>query len=195
MSIDPHLVPATLDLFHVVLGVLVLILVLLTLVLALLPLMSARHKQSLEESSAVPAPAPISQPPHSGLSESQPTAALQLLSLLQQEARFIDFIEEDLQGHPDDAIGAAARVVHEGCRKLLKQYVQFERVVADEEGARVTLEKGFNPAEIRITGHIVGAPPFIGRLVHKGWKVRDIRLPLISEGHDSRVIAPAEVEL
>lgn len=59
----------------------------------------------------------------------------------------------------------------------------------------MTLEKGFNAAEIRMTGNIVGSPPFRGSLIHKGWKVREIRLPLMAEGHDPRVLAPAEVEL
>jgi hypothetical protein len=107
MSIDPQVVPVTLDLFHLVLGALVVILILLTLVLALLPFLSAKQKKSQADlSEEVPAP-PV-------LKESQPTAALQILGLLQQEARFIDFIEEDLQHHGDAEIGAAARVVHEG---------------------------------------------------------------------------------
>ena len=194
MSIDPNLVPATLDLFHIVLGALVLILILLTVVLALLPLMAARHKSIEPETVSLPE-ASATATASSELAASQPTAALQLLGLLQQEARFIDFVEEDLQGHPDDAIGAAARVVHEGCRKILRQHIQLDRVMAETEGTRVTLDKGFNASEIRIIGNIVGQPPFQGTLIHKGWRVKEIRLPLIAEGHDSKVLAPAEVEL
>lgn len=188
MSIDPQVVPVTLDLFHLVLGALVVILVLLTLVLALLPFLSTRQKKSQAE-----VPAEIAEVPT--LTESKPTAALQLLGLLQQEARFIDFIEEDLQHHADAEIGAAARVVHEGCRRVIKQHLKLEPVMSEQEGSKVTLEKGFNAAEIRITGNIVGSPPFRGSLIHKGWKVSDIRLPLMAEGHDPRVLAPAEVEL
>lgn len=188
MSIDPQVVPVTLDLFHLVLGALVVILILLTLVLALLPFLSAKQKKP----HIVPSEE-VSVPPV--LSESQPTAALQLLGILQQEARFIDFIEEDLQHHADADIGAAARVVHEGCRRVIHQHVKLEPVMAELEGSRVTLEKGFNAAEVRITGNIVGSPPFQGSLIHKGWKVRDIRLPLMAEGHDPRILAPAEVEL
>jgi len=115
MSIDPQMVPVTLDLFHLVLGALVVILILLTLVLALLPFLSAKQKKSQAEvSEDVAAP--------SGLTASQPDSALQLLGLLQQEARFIDFIEEDLQHHSDADIGAAARVVHEGCRRVIQQH-------------------------------------------------------------------------
>lgn len=188
MSIDPQVVPVTLDLFHLVLGALVIILILLTLVLALLPFLSAKQKKSqIVDSAEVSAP-PV-------LTESQPTAALQLLGLLQQEARFIDFVEEDLQHHADADIGAAARVVHEGCRRVIQQHLKLEPVMTEVEGARVTLEKGFNAGEVRITGNIVGSPPFQGSLIHKGWKVRDIRLPLMAEGHDPKILAPAEVEL
>lgn len=188
MSIDPQVVPVTLDLFHLVLGALVVILVLLTLVLALLPFLAAKQNKAKVPASEADSPAPV-------LTESQPTAALQLLGLLQQEARFIDFIEEELQHHADAEIGAAARVVHEGCRRVIQQHVKLEPVMTENEGARVTLEKGFNAAEVRVIGNVVGAPPFQGSLIHKGWKVKDIRLPLIAEGHDPKVLAPAEVEL
>ncbi len=50
------------------------------------------------------------------------TAALQLLGLLQREARFVDFIQEDVAPYTDAEIGAAARVVHEGCRKVLREH-------------------------------------------------------------------------
>jgi hypothetical protein len=53
------------------------------------------------------------------LREAAPDGALQLLGLLQREARFIDFIQEDVAAYADADIGAAARVVHEGCRKVL----------------------------------------------------------------------------
>lgn len=188
MSIDPQVVPVTLDLFHLVLGALVVILILLTLVLALLPFLSAKQKKvQIDDEKEVLAPP--------SFLESQPTGALQLLGLLQQEARFLDFIEEDLHEHTDAEIGAAARVVHEGCRRVAQQHLKLEPVMKELEGARVTLAKGFNAAEIRIIGNIVGSPPFQGSLVHKGWKVSDIRLPMMAEGHDPRILAPAEVEL
>lgn len=190
MSIDPHLIPVTLDLFHIVLAALALILLLLTIVIGLLPLTSKRQAKAVSETITEERKVP-----QVALTESQPTAALQLLGLLQQEARFIDFIEENLQGHADADIGAAARVVHEGCRRVFHQHLSLEPILTDSEGSRVTLEKGFNSSEIRIMGNIVGEPPFNGVLVHKGWKVREIRLPLISEGHDPRILAPAEVEL
>lgn len=136
-----------------------------------------------------PKPAP---PP---LKEATPDAALQLLGLLQGDARLIDFAMEDLTGYTDAQIGAAARVVHEGCRKVLKEHFTIEPIRTESEGSRVTLVEGFDASAIRLTGNVVGKPPFLGRVAHRGWRATEIRLPKLAEGHDAKVIAPAEVEL
>lgn len=132
------------------------------------------------------------QPP---LKEPSPEAALQLLGLLQQGGRFVDFLEEDVSGFSDAEVGAAARVVHEGCRKVMHEHLSIEPVRLEEEGVRVTLESGFDASSIRVTGNVVGHPPFTGTLVHRGWRIRGVRLPKVAQGHDVGVLAPAEVEL
>jgi len=129
------------------------------------------------------------------IKEYTPDAALQLLGLLQKEARFIDFAQEDVSQYSDADIGAAARVVHEGCRKVLRQHFVLDSVRTEPEGKRITLAKGFDAGSIRITGNIVGTAPFTGTLVHRGWKATEIKLPKITEGHDVKIVAPAEVEL
>ncbi|HJV72759.1 MAG TPA: DUF2760 domain-containing protein [Noviherbaspirillum sp.] len=134
-------------------------------------------------------------PPPPPLKEATPDAALQLLSILQSDARLIDFAMEDLTGYTDAQIGAAARVVHDGCRKVLKEHFTIEPVRSETEGARVTLAEGFDAAAIRLTGNVVGKPPFLGRITHRGWRATDIRLPKLAESHDAKVLAPAEVEL
>ena len=65
----------------------------------------------------------------------------------------------------------------------------------EAEGARLTLAAGFDAAAERLTGNVVGQPPFTGTLMHRGWRVAQITLPKLAEGHDVRVLAPAEVEL
>jgi len=122
-------------------------------------------------------------------------AALQLLALLQREGRFVDFLEEDVSSFPDEDIGAAARVVHQGCRKALKEHVELTPVRSEEEGAKVTLEEGFEPAAVKLTGNVEGKGPYTGTLRHRGWKVVTVKLPQPVAGHDARVIAQAEVEL
>ncbi len=129
------------------------------------------------------------------LRESSPEAALQLLGLLQREARFVDFVQENVAAYSDADVGAAARVVHEGCRKVLREHFSVEPVRPEAEGNRVTLAEGFDAASIRLTGNVVGQPPFTGSLGHRGWRVTDSRLPKLAQGHDASVIAQAEVEL
>lgn len=122
-------------------------------------------------------------------------AALQLLALFQREGRLVDFLEEDIGGFSDAQIGAAARAVHEGCKKVLRDHLPVAPIRAEDEGARVTLAPGFDAASHRLTGQVRGEPPFTGTLQHKGYRVTDVKLPRLHEGHDARVIAPAEIEL
>jgi hypothetical protein len=129
------------------------------------------------------------------LKEAEPNAALQLLGLLQQEGRLIDFLEEDVTAYSDAEVGSAARVVHEGCKKTLRQHFSIETVRTEPEGTRITLEEGFDSSATRITGQVVGQPPFTGNLTHRGWRVTEVKLPRVAGGHDLSVLAPAEVEL
>ena len=138
---------------------------------------------------AAPAPVPVQ------LREATPDAALQLLTLLQREARLIDFAHENLAAYADADIGAAARVVHEGCARVLKDHFTIAPVRNEAEGSRLTLEEGFDAASVRLTGNVVGKAPFKGTLSHRGWKATDVRLPQLAKEHDASILAPAEVEL
>ncbi|WP_306564323.1 DUF2760 domain-containing protein [Aquabacterium sp.] len=154
--------------------------------------------------SAAPAPAPAASAPAAApvppvvpatLREADTAAALQLLSLLQREARLVDFVQEDIAAYSDAEIGAAARVVHEGCRKVLREHITLAPVRAESEGSRLTLPAGFDAAAVRLTGNVVGQAPFTGTLAHRGWRATEVRLPQLAEGHDARIVAQAEVEL
>lgn len=123
------------------------------------------------------------------------TAALQLLGLLQREARFVDFIQEDVGPYTDAEIGAAARVVHAGCRKVLGEHFTIAPVRPETEGARITLPAGFDAAAVRLTGHVVGQAPFTGTLGHRGWQVTQVQLPQLTDPQAAKVLAQAEVEL
>ena len=142
-------------------------------------------------------PAPTKRPgvPPPLFKEAQPDAALQLLGLLQQEGRFVDFLEEDLTGVSDSDIGAAARVVHQGCRKTVRDHFKIVPIRTEPEGSRITLQEGFDAASIRLAGNVIGKPPYNGSLIHRGWRVSEVALPKVAPGHDIRVLAAAEVEL
>ena len=123
------------------------------------------------------------------------TAALQLLGLLQREARFVDFLQEDTTGYSDADIGAATRVVHDGCRKVLAEHFTVEPVRSEAEGSRITLAEGFDATAVRLTGNVVGQAPFTGTLTHRGWQVTAVRLPQLTDTKAAAVVAQAEVEL
>jgi hypothetical protein len=136
-------------------------------------------------------PAPALRPAAPQPAQNEP--ALRLLALLQREGRLVDFCEEELSGFPDEQVGAAARAVHAGCRKALREAFAPVAVRAEPEGAPVVLESGFDPRAVRLTGNVAGNPPFRGTLRHHGWRASAARLP-VSEG-DATLLAPAEVEL
>lgn len=207
-AIDLSLKPTTFDLWHVCLaGTVVLLLLILVILLLSIVISQVRGKKksAVEQAEPIvkivekiveveklvhaPTPEPVV------LKEATPDAALQLLGLLQKEARFIDFIKEDITAFSDADIGVAARVVHEGCNKAVNEHFTLAAVRNEQEGSRVTLSEGFDASTVRLTGNIVGVAPFTGTLVHKGWKVTDTRLPKLTSGHNAAIVAPAEVEL
>jgi hypothetical protein len=127
--------------------------------------------------------------------EAPTDAALQLLGLLQREGRLVDFLQEDMTAYTDAQVGAAARVVHDQCKRALDAHLKLERIRQEAEGTRILVPQGFEPSSLRLLGNVVGDPPFQGALAHAGWRATHIELPSLSEGHDVQVIAPAEVEL
>jgi Domain of unknown function (DUF2760) len=125
----------------------------------------------------------------------QREGALALLALLQREGRLVDFISEEISGADDAEIGAAVRAVHRGCKKVFDQILSLEPVMPGEEETKVSVPKGFDPAEIRLIGEAKGEAPYKGTLRHHGWRAVETKLPSLAEGVDRTVIAPAEVEL
>ena len=122
-------------------------------------------------------------------------AALHLLALMQQEGRLVDFLEEDLGPYSDTQIGSAVRTVHSGCRAVLKERLDLAPILPGAEGATVTVERGFDPAAVRVTGNVRGEPPYQGVLRHPGWRAAAFRLPATTGDRDHTILAPAEVEV
>lgn len=144
-TIDLSLRPTTFDLWHVCLAGTAAVLAFILIVVLISVLLGLRRCKSAPRTvEAVPAPQPeikivekivevekIVQAPAPEpvvLKEATPDAALQLLSLLQKEARFIDFIKEDVSAFADADIGAAARVVHQGCSKVINEHFKLAPV-------------------------------------------------------------------
>lgn len=157
---------------------------------------SAKALPAPEKAKALPEPEPKAKAePKPEPAPPSTDAALQLLALLQREGRLVDFLEEDVTSFADADIGAAARVVHTGCRKAIREHVKLEPVRTEEEGARVTLPDPLDAASVKLTGNVAGKGPYTGTLRHRGWRAVEITMPTAIAGHDARILAQAEVEL
>ena len=121
--------------------------------------------------------------------------AVRLLTLLQSEARLLDFLLEDISGAADAQVGQAVKEIQRKAAKVLKDHLTLSVVMAGADGDRVTVAKGFDPSAVRVVGNVTGAPPFTGTLLHPGWRVKEVRLPALADGQDPFVVQPAEVEL
>jgi hypothetical protein len=135
-------------------------------------------------------------PPPAPTLPSKPSGApLRILTLLQSEARFFDFLMEDLSGANDQQIGAAVRDIQRKAQAALKQHLVLEPVMNDSEGSTVTVPAGFDPSAVRVLGNVTGSPPFTGQLQHAGWRVKEIKLAAPASGVNEFIIQPAEVQL
>lgn len=127
--------------------------------------------------------------------ESADHSHLRLLYYLQHSGRLIDFIKEDIRTFNDAQVGAAVRKIHEDCAQLLEDLVTIRPLKEENEGAMVTIPKGYNPDEIKVVGKVKGEPPFTGVLIHRGWKAHKLSLPKKTGEQSGEVICPAEVEI
>ena len=121
--------------------------------------------------------------------------ALHLLAILQRDGRLVDFLHEDMRSFSDAEVGAAARLVHDGCKKALEHYVVVKPLRTEAEGAAIVVDVGFDPGQIRLAGEVKAQPPYRGTLTHAGWRAVDVKLPARPTDVDARVVAPAEVEV
>jgi Domain of unknown function (DUF2760) len=120
---------------------------------------------------------------------------VRFLGLLQREGRLIDFLTENISAYEDAQVGAAVREIHRKCQAALNEHLDMEPVMGQDEGTSVEVPAGFDPSRVRLTGNVTGQPPFRGTLLHRGWRVKAIKLAPPPEGQDEFVLQPAEVEL
>ena len=120
---------------------------------------------------------------------------LHLFVMLQREGRLMDFLAEDLNQYEDAQIGSAVRAVHAGCLRIVQEYLDPQPVLDTAEGENVVVDDDFDPGAVKLTGKVVGDPPFEGILRHKGWQVGKLKLPTLSGRQNAKIIIPAEVEL
>ena len=140
-------------------------------------------------------PAPAAAPVPAARAEAEVVA---LLALLQDKGRLVDFVREDITAASDAQVGAAARVVHAGCRQVLADCFEIAPVRTEPESGRVVLAAGYDAAAHRLLGSVPAQPPYTGTLLHPGWKVISLKLPRVTGTTSERpwpVLAPAEVQV
>ena len=135
-----------------------------------------------------PAPAPTT------AAATPSDGALQILAILQRDSRLIDFLMEDISAYSDDQVGAAVRSLHDQCRDALTRYVQLAPIIDGVEGTFTRLAS-IDPASVKLLGNVPPQPPPGGVLRHKGWRCTKVELPALHGKQDTKVIAPAEVEI
>ena len=115
--------------------------------------------------------------------------AVQVLSILQRDARLVDFLMEDISAYSDEQVGAAVRDVQENARKSMQRYLQLVPVIDGVEGTYAKADSD----GVKLIGNVPasGKAPG-GTLRHKGWRAEKVELPSLPPG---KVIAPAEIEV
>jgi hypothetical protein len=132
---------------------------------------------------ATPAPKPQSGPAD---------GAVQILSVLQRDARLVDFLMEDISAYSDEQVGAAVRDVQLQSRQTLERYLKLQPVIDGVEGD-FTKTDGLAAASVKLVGNVPPSGKAAGGVLrHKGWKAEKVDLPSLPPGN---ILAPAEIEV
>ena len=147
----------------------------------------------LETTEAKPAAAQPAEKPKLTPSRSD---AISLLSALQREARFLDLVNESLDGYTDAQIGGAARDVIRDTGAVIERMFALQPLSSAQDGESLETPAEFDPAEFRLTGNVTGDAPFQGTLAHHGWKATKCEVPKFSGSESSAlIVAPIELEI
>jgi hypothetical protein len=137
-------------------------------------------------------PMPVKAAPPPKLETGAADGAVQILSLLQRDARLLDFLMEDISAYSDEQVGAAVRDVQAQSRTSLERYLQFQPVIDGVEGT-YTKTEGVTSGAVKLIGNVPASGTASGGLLrHKGWQAAKVDLPAAAPGN---ILAPAEIEV
>ena len=71
--------------------------------------------------------------------------AVQILSILQRDARLVDFLMEDISGYSDEQVGAAVRDVQQQSRQSMERYLRLQPVI---DGVERHLHENQRPGSV-----------------------------------------------
>jgi hypothetical protein len=144
--------------------------------------------QSFGYSKVVPIKVTPVPKPQSGAAD----GAVQILSVLQRDARLVDFLMEDISAYSDQQVGAAVRDVQQQSRQAMERYLKLQPVVDGVEGDFAKTD-GLPAASVKLIGNVPPSGKAPGGLLrHKGWKAEKVDLPALPPGN---ILAPAEIEI
>jgi hypothetical protein len=183
--------------------------ILLVLLLGLLMMLKIFQLRRPQERPAIPdlplrpqAPEPAAPAPaHPAASPEAAVEAgvVQFLARMQEKGRLVDFLMDDITPYSNEQIGVVARVVHQGCREVVRSAFDIEPVHRGQERDAVELPGDFDAAAYRLVGKVPEQAPYRGTVLHRGWRATRISLPRVTEaarGSESRkIIAPVDVEV
>jgi hypothetical protein len=148
----------------------------------------------------VPEPAPVAPAQPAASPEMAVEAGVvQFLARMQEKGRLVDFLMDDITPFSNEQIGVVARVVHQGCREVVRAAFDIEPVHGGKERDPVVLAGDYDAGAYRLVGKVPEQPPYRGTVLHRGWKATRISLPRVTEAarvsESRRIIAPADVEI
>jgi len=152
--------------------------------------------------------------PATATAKSSPQGSLEtvvFLSLLQEKGRLIDFIMRDIATFSDEEVGRVARFVHQGVNNVFRDCILVEPLTLALEGDPIVLEKGYDPvafallkdgsvadqctadqctADQRTADQLTAeGPPYSGKVVHRGWKIKSMNIPKLVANQDEAGVA------
>ena len=100
--------------------------------------------------------------------------AVQILAILQRDARLVDFLMEDVSAYSDQQVGAAVRDVQAQSRQAIERYLRLEPVIDSVEGV-YTKTEGVPAGALKLIGNVPASGKSPGGLLrHKGWKAANV---------------------
>jgi hypothetical protein len=144
--------------------------------------------QAFGYSKVIPIKATPAPKPQSGPND----GAVQILSVLQRDARLVDFLMEDISAYSDEQVGAAVRDVQLQSRQTLERYLKLQPVIDGVEGDFIKTD-GVGAASVKLMGNVPPSGKAAGGVLrHKGWKAENVDLPTLPPGN---ILSPAEIEV
>src|SRR5271165_1757927 len=89
------------------------------------------------------APAQAALPPVSPADQAS-AEIVSFLATLQERGRLIDFLMDDINAYDDAQVGAAARILHAGCKAALLEHFRIRPVREESEGSTVQVAVGYS---------------------------------------------------